>query len=235
MEENKRLNREQIRNIIAEKAWYGLDPENGAFNWRLSLEKLGESLMVNPDYLSQLITNCFTPDCLIKAKLRTGEGEIEKPLVDALIDLGISPHIWTVGDPQWQRTKFERVGLESKIADDNYHCASQKKEEDLRRVIENLSKKGKRYFLVVDDKGENIEKIKRLAEELREKGLMILDYHFKKSDPQADGTAFLNWLMEQLRQHPELEVFLDFDGVVADTDGVLFGPVVEAIFEMIEN
>lgn len=223
--------KDQIRSIIAQKDWYDLDPETGSFNWNLSLIKLGKTFGLNPNILDQLITNCYGPDCLIKANENGTEDE--RPLIDILLSKGIVPHIWTVGDQSWQRTKFERVGLLGKIPDSHYHCANQRKEEELRKIFEHLNNKGKKSFLVVDDKGENIEKIKKIAQNLGEKGITVLDFHFKKDDPQANGTAFLKWLADQLAQYPELEIFLDFDGVIADTDGVLFGPVVEAIYEII--
>lgn len=231
MEKPPRFTKEQIRSIIAQKAWYGLDPETGSFNWNLSLGKLGETLGLCPKILDHLITNCFTSECLIKAKEIGTENEA--PLINILLSKGIIPHIWTVGDQSWQRTKFERVGLLGKIPDSHYHCANQRKEEELRKIFEYLNNQGKKSFLVVDDKGENIEKIKKIAHDLRENGITVLDFHFKKDDPQANGTAFIKWLENQLSQYPELEIFLDFDGVIADTDGVLFGPVVEAIYEII--
>lgn len=227
------FSREDIKKIIASKAWYGLDPQTGAFDWNLSLNNLSQSLQIEIGVLANIIEESFDHSCLISVEIEQDGERKHVSLLEAVSSLGLNPHIWTVGDPAWQRKKFERVGANRWVSDDHYHPSVLNKEQLLEETIKEANKQGKKFFVVVDDKWDNISKIKTLSQKLYQEGIVIFDYHFKKNDPLANGGAFLSWLQELKQNCPELEVFLDFDGVVADTDGVLFGPVVDKIFTLL--
>lgn len=228
---NKKL---WIKNIIAQKAWYSFNPKTNSFNWSESLEKLSDSFGIPKNDLGQIFEKSFDPSCLITAEVSQTGDKKRIPLIEAVFNMGISLHIWTVGDESWQRKKYEKVGAYRWITNDNYHCAALNKEEELKRIILSMNTAGKK-IIVVDDKEENIERIKKLAIELKPLGILIFDYHFKKNDPQADGTAFIKWLTTNFSGELSLEIFLDFDGVVADTDSVLFNQAVDGIYEYLNQ
>ncbi len=230
------LSRDQIKAIIAQKAWYEFNPETGEFSWQRSLEKLGEELrMRNIERLGEIFRDAFTPKALTKIR-RPTEGEEgsfkEIPLLQALQEEGFLPYVWTVGDQDWQRTKFERVGANQYIPDDRYCFFSGNKEAGLPSILEKFQNQNPERILliVVDDKSDNLRKAKEVLER---EGIKILDYHFKINDPQADADAFYRWLLEQREKNLDkrIELILDFDGVIADTDSVLFKEVVEVIFQ----
>ncbi len=56
------LHLEQIRNIIREKAWYGMDPATGAFDWKTSIVKLAQAVGLVPEIVQSTIENAYTPD-----------------------------------------------------------------------------------------------------------------------------------------------------------------------------
>jgi hypothetical protein len=154
------------------------------------------------------------------------------PFLQALRTIAIKPHIWTVGDPEWQRTKFAKTGAFDFVDNDHYHCVEANKDERLRELLNELSKHTNQ-FIVVDDKQANIKKIRQITKEFMDKGIVIGDYHMKLYDPQADATAFFQWLQSLGLSPGSFELILDFDGVVADTDNVLFGPAVENLTRLL--
>lgn len=223
------FDKENIRQVIMAKAWYDIDPNTGAFNWQRSVEKIAQSFSLSPENVGRAMIESFSPDCLIKVNSYNDQGqEIEEPLIKVVVDLGLPVYIWTVGDVEWQRTKFERAGTKFFIPDDRFICSANNKIDCLRDLIEGFKRSVK--FGVVDDKRSNIEAIKRLNDELKTKGSVLLDYYFNNNDPNADANAFLGWLKKQIASQEIGGVILDFDGVVVDTDSVLKGPFVDRIF-----
>jgi len=224
------MERERVLTIIAESAWCGISPD-GAFNWQLSLEKLAENLRLPIDQVKETMEESFTPQCLTQVEIQTPEGLKRKPLIEVLHDEGIETFVWTVGDEYWQRTKFEKTGANNFIPLDHYIFSHQKKEKTLRKLIETIANQEQDCFvIVVDDKKSNVDYVAQLGDEFRER-IEIGNYHMKLNDPQANPTAFYRWLQDQIKNHPgkKLKLILDFDGVIADTDSVLFGPVVDRL------
>ena len=177
----------------------------------------------------------FTPQCLTQVEIETPEGLEKKPLIEVLHNDGIETFVWTVGDEYWQRTKFEKTGANNFILPDHYIFSPQKKEETLRELIEAIiASQEKCFIIVVDDKKSNVDFVAQLGDEFRER-IEIGNYHMKLNDSQANPTAFYRWLQDQIKNYPgkKLKLILDFDGVIADTDSVLFGPVVDRLFELI--
>lgn len=230
------LSRDQIKAIIAQKAWYGFNPETGEFSWERSLKKLGEELrLMDIERLGKIFRDAFTPKALTKIKRLTGgeQGSCEEiSLLQVLQEEGFFPYVWTVGDKDWQRTKFERVGANRYIPDDRYCFFSENKEFVLPSILEKFQDQNPERILliIVDDKSDNLRKAKEV---LKREGVKILDYHFKINDPQANADAFYHWLLKQREKKSDkrIELILDFDGVIADIDSVFFNDVVEGIFQ----
>lgn len=222
--------REGVLGVIKSKAWYGLNPLTDAFNWQASVNNIARELGLNPKSVDSAITQAITPDCLSRVNSSVS-------LLEALKTIGVSPHIWTVGDSKWQKTKFERSGASKFVDQKHYHSSISDKINDLRKIIRLISITGKKRIIVVDDKGSNLNDVRKLFDEYRKKGIIIGDYLMKLKDGQADATAFFEWFQQQLNQASgePIELVLDFDGVVADTDGVLFGPTTDNLWSLLNN
>jgi len=236
-EKTRSFTKEVVRDVIKNKAWYGLDPITGAFDWPLSVQKIATQLSINPIDTGDAIKRSFTPKCLTQVE-KPGKTILPKkePLLKALKDKGIEPYIWTVGDVDWQKTKIKRSGTTKFVKEDHYFFSQIHKEDTLRRMIE-LLQDNNSYFIVVDDKRSNVDFIASLAEEYKKRGIEVGNYHMKLEDPNANATAFYKWLLEQMKNHvgKKLKLILDFDGVVANTDEVLLGPVVDNLFALLNS
>ena len=229
----------KIREIITSKAWYGLDPDTGAFNWQASLNNISIALNIDPDEVRNAITSAYTSECLTKIPALSGDGyQIEIPLLEGLQNLGLKTLVWTVGDVAWQKEKFNRSGAISYINEEDYFCSSSHKLLELRQILNSLAEKHNtkavRHVLIVDDKASNLDAAMEYSQEFRERGLILHNYHLKLHNPQADAAA-LYLHVKNLKQElgdAELDLILDFDGVIADTDGVIFGPACENLAKL---
>lgn len=227
------INRDFVLQIIQSKAWYGHNPETQAFNWQISLDNIASSLKLDPQDVNQAITEAFTPDCLSQV-IRDDHSSI--PLLAAVQELGIKPHLWTVGDKGWQEEKLQRSGAANFITQGQYHCSLDNKTQALESIIKTLAQEGKDHIVVVDDKDTSLQAVKKLAGEYSAKKVTIFDYLMKLSDPQADATVFVDWLQTLMRKisSKKIGLVLDFDGVVANTDKVLFGPAVDNLYNLLK-
>lgn len=233
---------QRARSAIMSKAWYGLDINSGAFNWKNSLSNISSTLNLPDEAVERAIADAFTPACLSNVTLEDKDGgRRQEPLVKVLRDEGVDTYIWTVGDPAWQRTKFERTGTDRYIDDHHYRCCESNKQDTLRQVLDELAQSDAtaqaRRVIVVDDKPSNLGEAMKLNDEYMRKGIIVANYHMKLHDPQANPTAFHRWLRGEIARvpHEKITVALDFDGVTADTDGVLFGPAAENIADLYEK
>lgn len=229
--------REGVLSVIKSKAWYGLNPTTGFFNWEASVGNISRELGVNSNCVNSAITQAFTPKCLSQVAYVENNNNKQIPLLEALQKIGIKPHVWTVGDPEWQKIKFERSGASEFVDPEHYHISTANKLENLKKIIESLSVNGKKRIIVVDDRESNLQEVRQLAKEYGKKGIKIGDYHMKLNDGQADATAFYQWLRQQINEVSDepIELVLDFDGVVADTDKVLFGSATDNLWSLINN
>lgn len=229
--------RDGILSIIRNKAWYGLNPMTGAFNWKISVDNFAGELGLNPNSVNSAITQAITPNCLSQVAHVENNNNSQVPLLAALQKIGIKPHIWTVGDLEWQKTKFERSGASEFVDPDHYHSSTANKLEDLKKIIESLISSGRKHIIVVDDKESNLQEVRQLYGEYCKKGIKMGDYLMKLKDKQADATAFYQWLQQQLLDESgePIELVLDFDGVVADTDGVLYGSATDNLWSLLKN
>jgi len=231
----------ELSAIVLNKSWYGFNQTTGAFDWKRSVTEMACILGLNFIQVGDMMTNAFTHGCLSRVRRKTDSGGEEKvSLLEAIEELGLKPYVWTVGDLTWQRTKFERSGAKPFIDDDHYHCSKANKMEDLKKIISNfMADGGRKRVIVVDDKRENIDKVYQLARDQKWKEVEVMGYHMKLDNSQADPTAFYQWLLKQRREAEEkgqsIELVLDFDGVVANTDEVLRGPFVDKLWEIVQG
>ena len=222
----KPFTRDGVLGVIRSKAWYGLDPTTGAFNWQMSVNNIGQELGLDPSSVNSAIARAFTPNCLSRVSITN------KPLLASLQDIGVHPHAWTVGDEDWQRTKFVNSGAIKYVDDAHYHSVELNKIKELRKIVDSLITQNVRTIVVADDKESNIVDVKQLALEYRNRSVLIMDYLMKLSNPLADATAFYVWFKQLMhdRSNEQIGLILDYDGVIADTDGVLFGPAVDNLW-----
>ncbi len=213
-----------IRDIIMRKAWYGLDPDTGAFDWERSLDQLAKALALDKQAVRLAIESAFTPDCLITVEVtdeKTGKTK-NVPLIQILVEQGYEVYLWTVGDVDWQRKKIQLTGVGNLIDENRILCVPSDKIGTLKKLIEEQVKTNpNRQIIVVDDKQSVVDEVAKLSKQQPN----LHQYHLKVNDPQANATAFHRWLKQQSADPDNQSVVvLDFDGVVANTDAVLFGP-----------
>lgn len=226
----KQTPRDYVLGIMRSKVWYRFNPINNAFDWEISVKAIADSLGIKPKATARAITDAFTPNCLVKVAIKDRDEPV--PLLQAVIDMGITPEIWTVGDPRWQKTKFKRSGASSIYPPEvnkHFHCSGENKQKALDNIIKRLIRQGKKQIIVVDDKFENVEELSSIC---AAKGQSVIGWFMKLGDPQADATAFYKWLQEQSFNPNDMGLIFDFDGVVADTDGVLFGPATDNLLHL---
>jgi hypothetical protein len=233
---------ERIRGIL-KSVWWKSFEETGKFNLSESIGNLAGALEMDPEVVRGCIIEAVSPDCLSKVSMDE-EGKDRRPLIEnlsennfevycllrALKEEGTEMFVWTLGDEDWQREKFRRSGAGDFI-DSRHLFVSEgvEKTEKLREILEKiLSEKINRpvHVYVVDDNLERIAEAISLSGEYAKKGIILHDYHFKLQDKEADGTAFYKYIISERSVHPDLVLVLDFDGVIADTDGALFGKAV---------
>lgn len=231
-----------VETVIREKTYYAFDPQTHAYDWKASVSKIAEALgrPQQAEDIRTVIEACFTPDCLTQVKMEKDGEEQSVVLIKAVCDLGLKPHIWTVGDQQWQETKFNNCGVSQYVNPKDYHFASQNKVELIKQFIEQYQPEpGKTVYLyVVDDKDSILAGVMKLEAVARDRAVVLHNYHLKLADPQADPTAFYQWLqqqLEKLRDNQTVELFLDMDGVVIDTDATMNRKVVEALAQWLKQ
>jgi hypothetical protein len=231
----------EARSAITSKAWYGLDHATGSFNWKTSLINISSALNLPVPAVEDAITSAFTPAALTRVVVGEGEKRREEPLIKLLRDEGIEVFLWTVGDQEWQRTKYERTGCSEYVDDYHYRCCDLNKQSALSVLLDELVSRNaekSHRVIVVDDKEANLQEAMELAAAYRSKGVELENFHMKLKDQHADPTAFYQWLQNQrslISPGGLLSVVLDFDGVTADTDSVLFGAASENIARLLDK
>jgi len=237
MKENPHMAiRSYIYEIVTSKGWYMVN-STGVFDFNTSVAQLGEYLFLPPERVKQALTNAITPECLSQVVQDIGGKVTRTPLLQALTREGIPPHLWTEGGEEWQRTKIIKSGADTYVPENRCHIYSSDKLHGLGPILSEIGKdKKNRRVIIVDDKWSNIEKIKQLANEYGSSGIEMVDYHMKLNDPQADATAFFEWLLKQKyevhERGQEFELILDFDGVVINTDEAIQGKGVDALVRL---
>lgn len=236
---------ERIRGII-ESTWWRSYGETGVFSLDQSIADLSEALGMEPSLVRDCIRESVTPECLVKISQNPESG---RPLVEeldvnnfevycllgVLKEEGFSMFAWTLGDEEWQREKFRRSGAGNFI-DSNHLFVEEgtekisKLKEILDRILSERSDSPVHVY-VVDDNQKNIDDAMGLSSEYESKGIELHNYHLKLDDPNADGTAFYNYMIEERKKYPNLVLVLDFDQVIANTNGALFGSACENILK----
>lgn len=108
--------KEFVIDTIGGKAWYGLDPVTGSFDWGVSTKNIGLALGLRPDQVDKAISDAFSPSCLAQVEMPGFLGiKKQVSMLNVLKSIGVYPHIWTVGDSEWQRRKFVNSGASQSI------------------------------------------------------------------------------------------------------------------------
>ncbi len=225
------------------KTWYSDAPEGG-FDWKQSVQKVatqlrGEIGWGDASQVPTAIENAFSPESLTRV-----EGEHPEPLIARAHELvkqyNGDLYVWTVGDPEWQRTKFQRCGIGEYVDEAHYLRSSAGKGNRLRELLAELSlatgNDRTTFVYVVDDKPENLAAVMQMAGEFRNSGVQLGNYHMKLDDPLADATACFQYLAERMKTHAEAGekpvLVFDQDGVLTDTDRTLFEVASRNILEL---
>lgn len=213
---------QHVKQTIREKYWY--TPADGkAFCWQASTNALAEELGIgDPDRVRYAIESAFTP----KALTSTSDEALITALHRLSTDHDAHLTVWTVGDPLWQKNKATRTGLLDLIGDGHFYCAEQDKIADVRILAHNYP-----GVLVVDDKSSNLARVHNLG-----LSIPVWDYHLKVEDMRANPQALLGWLEQQLHNgiiSDGSRWFIDMDGVLINTNGVLFGSAAENIVQLL--
>ncbi len=226
-------NRREIQDIIAEKAWYRIDPKEGNFDWERSLESLAFLLDVDKETLRLVIETSFSPDFLSSVEIvdsKTGK-KTKKPLIHILAEEGYRMIIWTEGDERWQRRKIELVGLADLEKNNQVEVfiSGSDKVGILGEILKKILSQNNYVLVVVaDDKSEIIDQLTKMKEQYPN----LLPYHIQLNDPDKDATAFYSWLKGHKANPSQTLVVLDLDGTVLDSHGVLLRPVVEKLIRI---
>lgn len=200
-------------------------------------------MRINWQRLGEIFTSSFSPDSLIKVKRQRDDFQEQKePLLAVLKEDGFSFYLWSEGDKNWQKKKFEQVEAARWVREIKCFFFSKKKVEGLPEIIKRIFNQEEGLLrediliIIVDDKKENLERAADVLER-SQPSVEWLPYHFKISDPQADANAFYLWLQQVRRENPNkrIEIILDFDNVVIDTNGVLLNVVPENILRLITS
>lgn len=230
---------EKILKIIKENWWKSSKFEN-------RVRDVADALGMDPAIVKECMIEAITPECLVRISAGAEKGIDQQPLVEALNKIGMEIYCllevlkkmgyeifgWTLGDKEWQKEKFSRSGASNFIDPDHLYVAEGEKNSQLRKILDRIiSEKNTKPIsvYVVDDNPEQLREAMALSEEYGQKGIELHNYNLKLNDPQADGTAFYKWITQEHKTHPDLILVLDFDQVIADTDGALFGPACKNI------
>ncbi len=223
---------EHIRQIVKDKSWYGLGPK-GEFNWDLSVQNIADTIHKDPKLVHEAIASAFTEACLSCVQEDDGNGSFQlEPLVSVLKKKGIPYYVWTVGDKDWQKIKFERSTASEYVDDEHFISCGSNKVERLRQLLLTIPvdevKNTLTHVIAVDDKDHILYEVMQLSDSVLPH-VILHNYHMKLSDPRANPTAFISHLHRMMNEHQNEKfiIFLDFDGVVADTDSVLFNQASE--------
>lgn len=239
---------QEIGRAMREKTYYHFVPETGRYNWLASVGNIASSLG-RPERTLDIklaIEQSFTPDALTKVAIEremNGKKElVTMSLLQAIKEMGIDPYIWTVGDPEWQKTKFKNCHADVYVDEDHYLDAAENKKDRVREYIDRHSPDDDAvvHLYLVDDKSKNIDEVLReMGAAAHDKKIMLHSYHLKLTDPMADPTAFYKWFQEEQKTHGEheerIELFLDMDGVVIDTDRIMNGTAVANIAQVLRK
>ncbi|MFZ2523466.1 MAG: hypothetical protein WAW92_03715 [Minisyncoccia bacterium] len=241
------LDFQRVRDAVMNNFWEHTKRNEGRFILDEGISDVAKALNMTPGVIRQCIKESVTPECLTKIGL-DGEGktvslvEVLKTnnykihcLLEVLSNLNNQIEIWTLGDKDWQEDKLRRSGADKFIDQDHIHVVEGEKISELRKIFDEISARETEkpiHAYVVDDSSENIKSVKALHDEYSEKGVEVHNYHLKLDDKSADTTAFYKWIKQERETNPNLILILDFDQVIADTNGALRGQACDNIYRI---
>jgi hypothetical protein len=232
------FNLEEVQGIIANKDWYVIDRETG-FDLIASIRRLTRKMGLegNETVIHEAYLNGFTPDILSQVTLPGTNGNEERvSLVEAVHRLMVDSYLITEGNESLQREKVVRTGVRKYFDEEHYSCVPSDKSEELKRKLTDLQQKNgsqKTGVFVVDDKQKYTMAIKEYFENNfpSESDFTVKTFDLSLKDPEKNAQVFYESITSYQKQKPDhrIVVLFDFDGVVINTDAVLFGPVAETI------
>ncbi len=221
--------------IVAGKYWYTTPFQIGASTQNLAdtiLERTG--LHILPHAVKELLIAGFSFGL---TPVYTGKKWLS--LAQAVKDEGFNPYAWTVGDKEWQETKYHQSGLSKYIPPEGFLVPEGTSSEKTAVLLEELRRLNiaPPLLIVVDDKLENLQALERqLPPDLRG---VFTSFHFKPENDLADANYFFHWLRDMSREKkvsPE-RVFLamDVDNVLLRTNEILFGVFTSWLASLVQN
>ena len=231
----------QIQEILRNKYWYSAKSD-GSFDWHASTEELAKGLQEvlgwgDRDKIGEAIESSFTPQSLTQIK-----SDPSKSFISALKETGTEIFIWTVGDCDWQGTKFEKCGLEEFVDENHYDCVVRNKQQSLLRILRQIKETEENekptHVYVVDNKPENLAEAMKLEKKAINLGINLHNYHLKLKDTSADPTTCYRYLEQRIQEHGQqgrVIIILDLDGVVIDTDRTILEVASHRILQKLER
>lgn len=227
------MQKERIQKIIGDKYWYSHTPD-GRFCFDSSVAALADALKVSdPGVVRSAIERGFLGGkglVHVDAENEAGSEQLLTTLARLRDQYGFSLTVWTVGDESWQARKAELSGLTIGSSDIDFFCSGSDK---ISAIPELLAQYQCSRVLVVDDKQSNLDEVHSLCQE---KGFGVLTYHMKLDNRHADQQAFIRWFEERCSEGSidrDTLVLMDMDGVLINTNGVLFGAAAENIAQIL--
>ncbi len=231
--------RTQVLDVIRQKAWYSYRPD-GSFDWMDSVGQIATALQLSPDTVRDAIESAFDGASLTTLSLETDGNTTQISLIEALSKLNQELYLWTVGDTAWQQKKMDNTGASHFVDPNHILNFTRDKIEGLRKVLDVIVESRpvsntKIHIIVVDDKRDNVDSVTSMTEEYSNKGIEIHTYHMKLNEPLANAERCYTYIVDLVNRHSDDRtiILLDFDGVVANTDGVLFGKACDNIAQLL--
>ncbi len=219
---------ERIKAIITKNFWKSPDPEK-------NIRIMAKELAMDPKEVWKVIEEAHTPEILVKVSNKPLVEALDQKkiemycLLEALKEAGFTPAVWTLGNKKWQLKKLELTGAKKYFDEEHIFVAENEKTDEktseLRRIFDKILEDKSRgrpiHVYIVDDKQKEIDAAMGLSQVYEQQGIIIHNFRFDLKNSQADGTKFYGWILEEREKHSNLVLVLDFDQVIADTNGAL--------------
>lgn len=215
--------------MLSSKNWYRYAPDD-CFDFEASCQALADFLGKNytAESVGQIIKSAFNSDSLSTIINGSEDTAPPKPFIQWVHDIaGEQVFILTQGDEKWQRTKFDRCGLESYVKPDHYFQTTGHKKTSLERILDDLvarqSPENTIVIYLIDDKPENLEISEPMQDKLHQSQITFIPYLMDLNDPEKSPDAFVADFQVRQKENPATQPFfiLDMDGVVIDTGRVI--------------
>ncbi len=185
--------------------------------------------LIKTEILLKIVEESFTDEALVKFK--------SKYFINYLLDIDPDLVIWSEGDVVWQMRKATKVGLASELDDDSMQFYEQKKPElgkILRSVDEATEINSITQVVILDDKTSNIAYANGLQSSMSTLGINISTFKIDLTQANTNLEQCL-LLLNQLKKKSQIRLVVDMDGVLINTDKVLFEIVPPQIISLLDD